>query len=305
MERWKIEQAPTIRAEITVPGDKSISHRAAILAALSNGTCVNCWGSGPIVPPGEKYVGPAGPFDPTIATLCVRAVGATDPMAVLTSYNSHPHLYELPYFSGETAGACKRAVQSRLPGTMAMYAHGTGGNIDLHCVHPIPPAGDTAAVQWFQDSAAVLGRRFAEAVVPAVQKARGYRRPTRFANEFFSLGEDGAGVRRVLILSTLVLGPIAFVSMPGELFVEYGLELQRRSPVKHLFLMGYNGSVGGYVPPPLAFEQGSYEVMRGPAPSSAEEITTTATKDKTVRASRETGAMIVGKILEMLARCAR
>ena len=41
MESWKIEQAaPVIRAEITVPGDKSISHRAAILAGLSNGTCV-------------------------------------------------------------------------------------------------------------------------------------------------------------------------------------------------------------------------------------------------------------------------
>ena len=40
MESWKIEQGPVIRAEITVPGDKSISHRAVILAALSNGTCV-------------------------------------------------------------------------------------------------------------------------------------------------------------------------------------------------------------------------------------------------------------------------
>jgi len=40
MESWKIEQAPLIQAEITVPGDKSISHRAAILTALSNGTCV-------------------------------------------------------------------------------------------------------------------------------------------------------------------------------------------------------------------------------------------------------------------------
>ena len=39
MESWKIEQAPVIRAEITVPGDKSISHRAVILAGLSNGTC--------------------------------------------------------------------------------------------------------------------------------------------------------------------------------------------------------------------------------------------------------------------------
>jgi 3-phosphoshikimate 1-carboxyvinyltransferase len=37
MPDWKIEQAPTIHAELTVPGDKSISHRAIMLAALSNG----------------------------------------------------------------------------------------------------------------------------------------------------------------------------------------------------------------------------------------------------------------------------
>jgi 3-phosphoshikimate 1-carboxyvinyltransferase len=35
----RIKRAPRIDAEITVPGDKSISHRAAIIAALSNGVC--------------------------------------------------------------------------------------------------------------------------------------------------------------------------------------------------------------------------------------------------------------------------
>ena len=40
MESWTITKSPVIRAEITVPGDKSISHRAVILAGLSNGTCV-------------------------------------------------------------------------------------------------------------------------------------------------------------------------------------------------------------------------------------------------------------------------
>jgi 3-phosphoshikimate 1-carboxyvinyltransferase len=40
MSDWKIRRAPMIRAEITVPGDKSISHRAVILAAMSNGPCV-------------------------------------------------------------------------------------------------------------------------------------------------------------------------------------------------------------------------------------------------------------------------
>jgi len=37
MPDWKIEQAPAIHDEINVPGDKSISHRAIMLAALSNG----------------------------------------------------------------------------------------------------------------------------------------------------------------------------------------------------------------------------------------------------------------------------
>ena len=35
----RVKRAPRIETEITVPGDKSISHRAAIIAALSNGVC--------------------------------------------------------------------------------------------------------------------------------------------------------------------------------------------------------------------------------------------------------------------------
>lgn len=37
MSDWKVKKAPPIRAEITVPGDKSISHRSIMLAALANG----------------------------------------------------------------------------------------------------------------------------------------------------------------------------------------------------------------------------------------------------------------------------
>jgi 3-phosphoshikimate 1-carboxyvinyltransferase len=35
----RVKRGPRIEAEITVPGDKSISHRAVIIAALSNGAC--------------------------------------------------------------------------------------------------------------------------------------------------------------------------------------------------------------------------------------------------------------------------
>ncbi len=37
---FRVKRAPRIDAEIIVPGDKSISHRAVIIAALSNGVCV-------------------------------------------------------------------------------------------------------------------------------------------------------------------------------------------------------------------------------------------------------------------------
>ena len=40
MADWKVRRAPALQTELTVPGDKSISHRAVLLAALSNGPCV-------------------------------------------------------------------------------------------------------------------------------------------------------------------------------------------------------------------------------------------------------------------------
>src|SRR4030095_2935060 len=40
MSEWKIRPAPNIQTELIVPGDKSISHRAVMLGAMSNGPCV-------------------------------------------------------------------------------------------------------------------------------------------------------------------------------------------------------------------------------------------------------------------------
>src|ERR1700722_11345256 len=40
MTHWKIHRAPVIHTEIQVPGDKSISHRAVLIAARANGPCL-------------------------------------------------------------------------------------------------------------------------------------------------------------------------------------------------------------------------------------------------------------------------
>lgn len=40
MTEWKIKRTLPLQCELQVPGDKSISHRAVILASMSNGVCV-------------------------------------------------------------------------------------------------------------------------------------------------------------------------------------------------------------------------------------------------------------------------
>jgi len=68
--------------------------------------------------------------------------------------------------------------------------------------------------------------------------------------------QTGDGRAEVQVLR---IGQTAWVGLPGEFFVEFGLEIKRRSPAGVTFVVGLaNGSVG-YVPTPEAFEQGGYE----------------------------------------------
>lgn len=54
---------------------------------------------------------------------------------------------------------------------------------------------------------------------------------------------------------------LAVVGLPGEVFVELGLEIKRRSPFQTTFVVGLANDYVGYVPTPQAFSEGGYEVM--------------------------------------------
>lgn len=54
---------------------------------------------------------------------------------------------------------------------------------------------------------------------------------------------------------------VAFVSLPGEVFVELGLSIKQASPFKHTFIVELaNGSIG-YIPNKSAYPEGNYEVI--------------------------------------------
>lgn len=270
---------------------------------LSNGTCINCWGAGAMAFPGEKYVGKAGPIDPNITVAAWRHMGASQPFAVLTSYASHIHLYEIPGFSGEVGGACKRKIESKIPGAIAMYAAGTGGDIAMQVTHPIPPGDEQVRVKWFRDSTDLLGERFASAVAPAVASMK-YTTPKRMVHEYFSRNEDAKEIRRITVINALLLDDVAFLTLPGEIFADLGGQLAKASPARQLLTLGYNGSDFRYIPTPLALEQGSYEVMRGPALSDADEVGVTPAGKKftTTMPRPDEGLKIIDQSVKMLRR---
>jgi hypothetical protein len=54
---------------------------------------------------------------------------------------------------------------------------------------------------------------------------------------------------------------VAWVSLPGEIFVELGLAIKRASPFRYTMIAELaNGSIG-YIPNRAAYPQGNYEVV--------------------------------------------
>lgn len=62
-------------------------------------------------------------------------------------------------------------------------------------------------------------------------------------------------------VQVITLGELAWVSLPGEIFVELGLAIKKASPFKYTMIAELaNGSIG-YIPDRPAYEQGNYEVV--------------------------------------------
>jgi hypothetical protein len=62
-------------------------------------------------------------------------------------------------------------------------------------------------------------------------------------------------------MQAIAIGKIALISIPGELFVEAGLEIKEKSGEKDVFIIGYANDYVGYIPTLEAYKKGEYEVF--------------------------------------------
>jgi neutral ceramidase len=61
----------------------------------------------------------------------------------------------------------------------------------------------------------------------------------------------------------IVLGDLAIVFVPGELFAEFGMEIKKRSPFKHTLVVELLSESVGYVPTRKAYQEGGYQPAVG------------------------------------------
>ena len=72
--------------------------------------------------------------------------------------------------------------------------------------------------------------------------------------------EPHQGETRKTWLQVMVIGDIAFVGVPGELFNDLGLDIKRRSPYRYTYIIALANDAIGYIPDRKGFGLGGYQL---------------------------------------------
>ena len=246
--------------------------------------------------PGKKSTGrilaPAGPHDPEIGILYF-ADAAEKAIGCFVNYAMHPDTTGGLKISADYQGVVARRLgEMKSPAMTTLVANGTCGNLNhVNVWWPEPQTGPGEAVRLGNILAGAVSEawpRLAEVkagslrarheivklALPEITEAdRAAARETarragaaKFMDQVqtFKVLDvlEREGKPWEVEVQVIALGDdVAFVSLPGEIFVELGLAIKAASPFKHTQIIELaNGSIG-YIPNRSAYPEGNYEVV--------------------------------------------
>jgi hypothetical protein len=228
---------------------------------------------------------PTAPLDPTVGVLRIDTADGS-PLAILINYACHPVVFgddNLSY-SADFPGVTTELVRQAFGGKpLCMFLQGADGDIDPYYASTPLAAG---AIKWRDWTGEQLARE-------AIKVSRGIQTRTnpeaslqftedtvhvrsRWNPEKFRDGllavfgpkgfEDHADLFAQKPLSELELPltvflidkQIAFISMPGEPFVDFQVAWRARCPVRNTFFLGYANGYFDYFPTLHAASEGGY-----------------------------------------------
>ena len=251
-------------------------------------------------PGSPDLVEPAGPIDPDVWVLSARTPDGKH-IGLLANYSLHYVGGEGPgAVSADYFGMFADRVQALLgadrqdPPFVAMMSNGTSG--DVNNVNFRTPAAARKPYEQMRVVADAVAARAAEAV-----KNIQYRDTVKLAAAADTLQlavrkpspADVEAAKKVLARSphpvqttmegvyaretvhltqypdvvpvpvqAMRVGELAICAIPCEVFVEIGLELKQKSPIKPLFTVSLANGYNGYLPTPEHHKLGGYETWR-------------------------------------------
>jgi hypothetical protein len=239
-------------------------------------------------------VRPAGPIDPDVGVLYVQTPKG-EPVATYVNFAMHPDTTGGEDVSADYPGVlAKLLAEWRGAGMVTLFANGCCGNLNHRDIQWADPqhgprearrigtalAGAVCKAFPHLKPAAGEGLRVKSAIVKlplapvtekdvqrareVVKQGRGARVPFLEQVKAYQALDvaERAGKPWEVEVQVVALGDeVAWVSLPGEIFVELGLAIKKASPFRYTHLAELaNGSVG-YVPDRPAYAQGNYEVV--------------------------------------------
>jgi len=229
-----------------------------------------------------QVLGSEGPIDPE---MWVARFESTDGkvMGLLVNFTCHPNLRQrkdLRSWSADFPGVISEKLRE-LHGenVVTVFPQGASGNLN-------PASGQTrnwrAEAEIFANAAAEAAqsaRRVQEPVEidyarrdvrvprrdPASQADEAIARLGWRVEAFEAAGESVSRLpeSRETPVSAARIGPLGIASNPGELFVEWGIDIKRRSSFRHTIVCELVNDSIGYEPTAAAFENGGYETLVG------------------------------------------
>ena len=239
----------------------------------------------------------AGPIDPALGLLSVRTASGK-PVAVVGNFSLH---YVGGVKSGDVSadyfGYWAAEMTKRTGAPVAMLFNGAQGDVNNIDVMRGPAEKlapyvkmEQVARQLAEKSAALLTRidysgeaelggslewldlgvrlpspedvKNAQKTLQNTSKNDVFRDlPFVYARETLIMAETWPKREKVPV-QALRIGNTGVACLPGEPFVELGLEMRRKSPLKQQFVLGLSNGHVGYIPTVEAHEQGGYETWR-------------------------------------------
>jgi len=233
----------------------------------------------------DGFVRPTGPFDPELPVLAFRD-SADRLRALLFNHSTHTiggrqGGKRSPAFYGLAA----QELEAELGGVVC-YVEGASGS-----THNLVLSGDEAAKRIKQAAQDALARakpseagRLAAIKRPFRFKVRQFdeaaeeQAVTRYCRKYLGAHSDGVvqvfrdmrktlapqrGQERETWLQALLVGDVAIVGVPAELFTQLGLDIKNRSPFRHTFVAELANDWIGYLPNLEGHKLGGYQVWTG------------------------------------------